>query len=140
MDTSLFPVRCYTCGKVIGHLQIPYENLISQGVSPEDAMDQLGIKRFCCRTNALSPAVLPAGAFRVVEEQENELVKDLNRLSLADTVKVEKRNLREENIDNDAPPITDISREPTNVDFGTSTQVDFSAIPKKKIRIVRKTK
>ncbi len=62
MDNILFPVRCVSCGYVLGRKQYPYENLINQGFSQEEAMDALGIKRYCCRRHVLSPQVLPLGS------------------------------------------------------------------------------
>ena len=43
------PIRCFTCGKVIGHLWKPYKELLKQGKKPEEAFEELGIKRYCCR-------------------------------------------------------------------------------------------
>lgn len=57
---TLFPVRCYTCGKVLGSKQIPYENLIREGYHPKQAMDALGIKRICCRAYTMCPIQIAA--------------------------------------------------------------------------------
>ncbi|MEM4165917.1 MAG: DNA-directed RNA polymerase subunit N [Candidatus Bilamarchaeaceae archaeon] len=43
-----FPVRCFTCGSVIGHLYSDYKKLAAEK-GPEVAMDELGINRYCCR-------------------------------------------------------------------------------------------
>lgn len=45
----IIPVRCFSCGKVVGDLWERYLKLINEGVSDGDAMDQLGCKRYCCR-------------------------------------------------------------------------------------------
>ncbi|VVB98250.1 DNA-directed RNA polymerase subunit N [uncultured archaeon] len=42
-----FPVRCFTCGAVIGDLYEEYKKLLPQG--PDKALDQLGVTRYCCR-------------------------------------------------------------------------------------------
>lgn len=42
-----FPVRCFTCGAVIGDLYEDYKKLLPQGA--DKALDQLGITRYCCR-------------------------------------------------------------------------------------------
>ena len=57
----LLPIRCYTCRKVLANKQVPYEELIREGVHPGTAMTRLGIERVCCRMNVLSPTVLPMG-------------------------------------------------------------------------------
>ncbi len=45
----IFPVRCFSCGKPIGHLWEKYKKLLEQGLTPKEALDKLGIKRYCCR-------------------------------------------------------------------------------------------
>lgn len=46
----IIPIRCFSCGKVIGNLWKPYQALLEErGLSIRDAMDQLGLKRYCCR-------------------------------------------------------------------------------------------
>jgi len=51
----IIPVRCFTCGKVIGN---KYESFItnthSGGMQEEDAMDHLGLTRYCCRRMVLT--------------------------------------------------------------------------------------
>ena len=45
----LIPIRCYTCGKPIGHL---YETVQSESkgkASAKQALDKLGVERPCCR-------------------------------------------------------------------------------------------
>ena len=43
-----FPIRCFTCGKVIGHL---YEEYLEKSKTEDKAkvLDELGVKRYCCR-------------------------------------------------------------------------------------------
>ncbi len=45
----IIPIRCFTCGKPIGHLWEKYQNLLKQGKSPKEAFEELGIERMCCR-------------------------------------------------------------------------------------------
>ena len=45
----MFPVRCFTCGAVIGHLWEDYKKKLEEGLTPKQALDELGIKRYCCR-------------------------------------------------------------------------------------------
>ena len=57
METfDLFPVRCYTCNKVLGRYQSRWEDLIMEGYLPSEIFDILEIERYCCRMNMLSPA------------------------------------------------------------------------------------
>ena len=50
----IVPVRCFTCGKVIGHLYAVYKQKIEMGESPQASLDQLGIDRYCCRRMILA--------------------------------------------------------------------------------------
>jgi DNA-directed RNA polymerase I, II, and III subunit RPABC5 len=67
----IIPVRCFTCGKVIGHLWEPYHQKIQEIALKEredeqkyrfvnvetlrqktdegKILDELGVKRYCCR-------------------------------------------------------------------------------------------
>jgi len=46
----IIPVRCFTCGKVIGHLYEQYKRRIDEmGEAPKEVMDSLGLKNYCCR-------------------------------------------------------------------------------------------
>ncbi|PSC71242.1 DNA-directed RNA polymerase subunit 10 [Micractinium conductrix] len=45
----IIPVRCFTCGKVIGNMWQTYLDLLQAEYSEGDAMDALGLNRYCCR-------------------------------------------------------------------------------------------
>ena len=45
----IIPVRCFTCGKVIGSSYEKFQELVKEGVDPKDALDSLGLERYCCR-------------------------------------------------------------------------------------------
>ena len=46
----LIPIRCFTCGNVIGQLFKEWDERIQKGdESPKDILDSLGLTRFCCR-------------------------------------------------------------------------------------------
>ncbi len=46
----IIPVRCFTCGKVLGNKWQTYNELIESGKSINDALNHLGLTRYCCRT------------------------------------------------------------------------------------------
>jgi DNA-directed RNA polymerase subunit N len=50
----LIPVRCFSCGKPIGHLWEDYKERVGKGESAEKVMDKLGLERYCCRRMFLS--------------------------------------------------------------------------------------
>ena len=45
----LIPVRCWSCGKVIAHVYEQYKQAVGGGEDPQSTLDDLGIKRYCCR-------------------------------------------------------------------------------------------
>ena len=49
----MIPVRCFTCLKVLGHLEKKWKSL-QLHMSPEKALDALGLKRECCRSNMIT--------------------------------------------------------------------------------------
>ena len=62
----IIPVRCFTCGKVVGSAFPSFVERTRQGEEPRKVLDELGLKRYCCRRMMLSHAelideVLPFG-------------------------------------------------------------------------------
>ncbi|XP_035817403.1 DNA-directed RNA polymerases II, IV and V subunit 10 isoform X1 [Zea mays] len=45
----IIPVRCFTCGKVIGNKWDLYLDLLQADYSEGDALDALELFRYCCR-------------------------------------------------------------------------------------------
>lgn len=45
----LVPVRCFTCGRLIADKFQDYVNRVKAGEDSAKVMDELGIKRYCCR-------------------------------------------------------------------------------------------
>jgi DNA-directed RNA polymerase subunit N len=45
----MMPVRCFSCGKVIGSLYEPYRKQVAEGANPREVLDNLGLRRYCCR-------------------------------------------------------------------------------------------
>ena len=46
----IIPVRCFSCGKPIGHLWEEYQKRVKKGEEPKKVLDELGLDRFCCRS------------------------------------------------------------------------------------------
>jgi DNA-directed RNA polymerase subunit N (RpoN/RPB10) len=46
----IIPVRCFSCGKPIGHLWEEYKKQVSEGKPSKQVLDELGIDRYCCRS------------------------------------------------------------------------------------------
>ena len=45
----IIPIRCFSCGKPIGHLWEEYDGRVSAGESSKKVLDELGLERYCCR-------------------------------------------------------------------------------------------
>ena len=46
----MFPVRCNSCGKPIGQLWEKFlEKTKNRTVDVKEVLDELGVKRYCCR-------------------------------------------------------------------------------------------
>ena len=48
------PVRCFTCGRLIGNLWEDFDKRVKAGEDPEKILDDLGLKRYCCRRMLIS--------------------------------------------------------------------------------------
>lgn len=51
-----FPVRCFTCGAVIGDQWEDYAAKVKGGSKPADVLNDFGVERYCCRRMFLSHA------------------------------------------------------------------------------------
>jgi DNA-directed RNA polymerase subunit N len=54
----IVPIRCFSCGKVVGEHYEEYLKRVQKGENPEKVLDDLGIKRSCCRRTIFSQADL----------------------------------------------------------------------------------
>ena len=50
----MVPVRCYTCGKPLVQYYSEFKRRVSNGEDPAKVLDDLGIKRYCCRRTMLA--------------------------------------------------------------------------------------
>ncbi len=50
----IIPVRCFTCGKVIGDRWEEFARRTKLGENPGKILDELGMKRYCCRRMFIS--------------------------------------------------------------------------------------
>jgi DNA-directed RNA polymerase subunit N len=54
----MVPVRCFSCGKAIGGLYEAFVKRINNGEKPDKVLDDLGVKRYCCRRMLFAQADL----------------------------------------------------------------------------------
>ncbi len=45
----IIPVRCFTCGKLIGDKWETFNQRVRAGDRPTRVLDELGLRRYCCR-------------------------------------------------------------------------------------------
>ena len=50
----IIPIRCFTCGKVIAHKWEEYRDRVAKGENAADVLDNIGLKRMCCRRMFIS--------------------------------------------------------------------------------------
>jgi DNA-directed RNA polymerase subunit N len=54
----IIPVRCFTCGKVVGSAYPEYKKRVEMGEDSQKVLDDLGLERYCCRRMIVSHADL----------------------------------------------------------------------------------
>ncbi len=48
------PIRCFTCGRPLGHLWEPFRQRVLAGEDPGKVLDDLGVTRYCCRRTLMA--------------------------------------------------------------------------------------
>jgi len=48
------PVRCFSCGRLLADKYDQFEGRVRKGEEPKQVLDDLGLKRYCCRTAVLT--------------------------------------------------------------------------------------
>ncbi len=62
----IIPIRCMTCGAPLAQYWEEFRKRVEAGEDPEKVLDDLGVKRFCCRRTLLAhvPAIYEVRHFR----------------------------------------------------------------------------
>jgi DNA-directed RNA polymerase subunit N len=50
----IIPVRCFSCGKLVGDKWETFSNRVAAGEHPKEVLDDVGVERYCCRRMLLS--------------------------------------------------------------------------------------
>ncbi len=50
----IVPVRCFSCGKVIASVYHEFKERTGKGENPGKVLDDLNIKKYCCRKSLLT--------------------------------------------------------------------------------------
>lgn len=86
MTDELVPIRCVTCGKVIGNKWEAYQQMLEEGVSIEQALNRLGLVRPCCRLRLRNPFKVVDLKPQTQEEIDRSLESDFDRLTVSSSV------------------------------------------------------
>jgi DNA-directed RNA polymerase subunit N len=66
----IIPVKCFTCGKLVGDKWEEFAMRIKAGEDASDVLDSLDVKRYCCRRMLLSNVEIIDEVLRFYEEAE----------------------------------------------------------------------
>ncbi|HDI52527.1 MAG TPA: DNA-directed RNA polymerase subunit N [Candidatus Bathyarchaeota archaeon] len=72
----IIPVRCFSCGKVIGDKWEEFARRVAAGENPAAVLDDLGVTRYCCRRMLLSHVNLIDEILRLYEERDRSTFKE----------------------------------------------------------------
>ncbi len=70
----IIPVRCFSCGKLVGDKWEPFSKRVAAGEPPKEVLDDVGVERYCCRRMLLSHVNLIDD---ILELHENREVVDI---------------------------------------------------------------
>lgn len=45
----IIPVRCFSCGKPVGHNWEEFQEKVAKGEQTKKVLDSFGLDRYCCR-------------------------------------------------------------------------------------------
>lgn len=48
------PIRCMSCGKLLADKYKEFDERVKNGEDPKQVLDELGLKRYCCRSTMLT--------------------------------------------------------------------------------------
>lgn len=49
-------MRCFTCGKLLADKYEQFDERVKKGEQPRQVLDDLGVKRYCCRAAVITSA------------------------------------------------------------------------------------
>jgi len=67
----IIPVRCFSCGKVVGDKWESFSRRVAAGEPPMEVLDDLGVDKYCCRRMLLSHVELVDEIIKFHENKES---------------------------------------------------------------------
>lgn len=68
----IIPVRCFSCGKLIGDKWEEFAKRVKGGESPKVILEDIGLTRYCCRRMLLSHVELIDEVIKLYEVRRKE--------------------------------------------------------------------
>ena len=66
----IIPVRCFSCGSIVAHVWEEYNAKVDGGMEPAQALDEVGLERYCCRRMLLAHVELSEKFMNVQQRVE----------------------------------------------------------------------
>ena len=70
----IIPIRCFTCGKVLGNKWDRYLQLLNNGKEMSEIFQDLGLHRYCCRRMIISHVDLIEKLLKYNSKTKNLLI------------------------------------------------------------------
>jgi len=67
----MIPVRCFTCGKIVGDKWEEYDRRVKSGEKSNKILDDLGLTRYCCRRMLISNIEIIDEVLKYNKKEEN---------------------------------------------------------------------
>jgi DNA-directed RNA polymerase subunit N len=74
----IIPVRCFTCGSLIGDKWDEFAKRVKEGEDSGKVLDSLGVKRYCCRRMLLSHVEVMDEILKFYEESGKRKLAQTN--------------------------------------------------------------
>jgi DNA-directed RNA polymerase subunit N len=71
----IIPVRCFSCGFLVGDKWEDFAKRVKEGENAGKVLDDLGVKRYCCRRMLLSHVEIIDEILRFYEEASKRKLK-----------------------------------------------------------------
>ena len=71
----IIPIRCFSCGKVIGDKWKIFSEKVADGEIPKDILNDIGVERYCCRRMLLSHVELVDKILEFHEKRESVKIR-----------------------------------------------------------------
>jgi DNA-directed RNA polymerase subunit N len=71
----IIPVRCFSCGFLVGDKWEDFARRVKEGENAGRVLDDLGVKRYCCRRMLLSHVEIIDEILRFYEEASKRKLK-----------------------------------------------------------------